>query len=327
VVAVENHEAISQILKEAAADSQIALANIVQGRRDGAIELLERQRSLTLTALGGLTDATTEVTSEVERAYALGTERGDVCAVVVRADIDAAKRLIKRWRPWPFDRRAQGVLKKMPLFAKITLLERLPQDLVDEITRLNCEPRRWCANRRYLKEKNGRPAVVTVDELTPTFFLKQLRNIACKLNTSAILSPLNYLPLKDTHGKIPSYESQLLDLSCSPEACDEVGDLDCMPADSPDDSCDAPVDTDSLELIKSQPGIRALLEIAERVATPREIELIDEIRLQVSEGRVKPNGRPNLAEAARVLQMNPTTARVHFRNLRKKALRAASKAN
>jgi hypothetical protein len=325
VVAVENHEAISQILKEAAADSQIALANIVQGRRDGAIELLERQRSLTLTALGGLTDATTEVTSEVERAYALGTERGDVCAVVVRADIDAARRLIKRWRPWPFDRRAQGVLKKMPLFAKITLLERLPQDLVDEITRLNCEPRRWCANRRYLKEKNGRPAVITVDELTPNFFVKQLRNIARKLNTLAILSPLNHLPLKDTHGKTPSYESQLLDSSSSPEACNEVGDLDCLSADSPDDSCDAPVDTDSLELTESQPRIGTLLDIAERVATRREIELIDEIRLQVSEGRVKPNGKPNLAAAARVLQWNPSTLRGHYRNLKKRALQAASK--
>src|SRR6202030_1082696 len=97
VVALENYEAMSQILKEAAADSQIALTNIIQGRRDGAIELLERQRSLTLTALGGLTDATTQVTSEVERAYALGTERGDVCAVVIHGDIEAAKRLIKRW--------------------------------------------------------------------------------------------------------------------------------------------------------------------------------------------------------------------------------------
>jgi len=326
VVAVENHEAISQILKEAAADSQIALANIVQGRRDGAIELLERQRSLTLTALGGLTDATTEVTSEVERAYALGTERGDVCAVVVRADIDAARRLIKRWRPWPFDRRAQGVLKKMPLFAKITLLERLPQDLVDEITRLNCEPRRWCANRRYLKEKNGRPAVVTVDQLTPNFFVKQLRNIALKVNTSAILSSLNYLPLKGTHGKTPSYESQLLDSGSSPEACDEVGNLDCLPAGSPDDSCDAPVDTDSLELTESQPRIGTLLDIAERVATRREIELIDEIRLQLSEGRLKPNGNPNMAEVGRAIEMNPSTARVNWANLKRKARKAVSKA-
>src|SRR6202043_3878706 len=102
--------------------SQIAFANIVQGQRDSAIELLERQRSLILTTLGGFTNAIRETMSEVERAYAIGTERGDVYAVVIRSDVDAAERLIRRWRPWPYDRRAQGVLKKMPHFAKIALL-------------------------------------------------------------------------------------------------------------------------------------------------------------------------------------------------------------
>jgi hypothetical protein len=180
---VANGGQISQVLQEIAAISQRALADAVQGLRASALEALEAQPRLMLAAgpvASGALDVFTEVASAFQRAHAPGTERGDVWAVVKSGDLEAAERLIKRWRPWPYDRRAQGILKKMPFSAKMSLLEKLPQDLVDETTRLKREPRRWRDNRVWLKE-NGRPAEITVRELTLTFFVRQLRTIALKV--------------------------------------------------------------------------------------------------------------------------------------------------
>jgi DNA-directed RNA polymerase specialized sigma24 family protein len=125
---------------------------------------------------------------------------------------DAVRRLFKRWRPYPFSTAGKKALDRMPRSIKANILRKLPDELLDELTKKSDdsttsalqsrewrgdEPREWRFGRAWKKLADGRPAMRRFVDLPLSQAVRALRSLLIRVNEHAILDAARFsLPLE-----------------------------------------------------------------------------------------------------------------------------------
>jgi DNA-directed RNA polymerase specialized sigma24 family protein len=125
---------------------------------------------------------------------------------------DAVRRLVKRWRPYPFSTAGKKALDRMPRSIKANIFRRLPDELLDELTQKSDdsttsalqsrewrgdEPREWRFGRAWKKLADGRPAMRRFVDLPLSQAVRALRSLLIRVNERAILDAARVsLPLE-----------------------------------------------------------------------------------------------------------------------------------
>jgi hypothetical protein len=237
--------------------------------------------------------------------------------------VEAAKRLVSRWNPFPFDPKVQFLWKILPREEREDLRERLSDWIMEACEELAAtRPRSWRFDRQWLKDATGRVVECKLQELPLPKPVKALRNSVRKKFEAAILQVASTRSLKDSDGVTLSRESQLSGIVSrnrrgvfvQNEAASVLDDHKSL-----DDSADVTPD-DSVEFVDALHKARADLELLEQcpIYTRREHELISHLRRQFDQGRV----RLNLSAAAQEMRIKASTAWVHHHNIIKKLPRA-----
>jgi hypothetical protein len=115
---------------------------------------------------------------------------------------DAVRRLVKRWRPYPFSTAGKKALDRMPRSIKANIFRKLPDDLLDELTKKSDnfttsalqrskwrgdQPRKWRFGRARKKLADGRPAMRRFVDLPLSQAVRALRSLLIRVNEHAIL--------------------------------------------------------------------------------------------------------------------------------------------
>lgn len=189
-----------------------------------------------------------------------------------RMRYEAIQRTTERWNLWPFDKRAQRLLQTFSKEQRTELQDSLLDWVVSSVDALEAEPaRQWRFRRQWL---GGGPR--RFDEIPLPAAVKALRNHVLKRFEQAIL------------------ECSARPVGTAPALFESTASAIEEPSDQP---LDVPEDFD-------------LLAALGQGATPRQREILTEIRLQIVV-EARPKLDTNLA--AERLHTQPATVRSHLR--------------
>jgi hypothetical protein len=228
--------------------------------------------------------------------------------------LEAANRLVRRWNPFPFDKKLQALWKKLPRKRREELREFRSIWVIEACEELAEKPRRWRFDRRWLKDAAGQRMECKVEELPLPKSVKALRNAVRNKLEAAILEFFEPRSFRDSdRARSGTVRRDHRDVFIQDEAVSVL--------DNPkpgDDSADMVLD-DSLELTDPLRKERSELELLEQcpVFTRRQRELIRHLRQRHPHGQ-----RINVSAAAREMGIKPQTGWVHWHNIKKKRTRA-----
>jgi hypothetical protein len=228
--------------------------------------------------------------------------------------LEAANRLVRRWNPFPFDKKLQALWKKLPHKRKKELRDFRNIWVIEACEELAEKPRPWRFDRRWLKDAAGHRVECKVEELPLPKSVKALRNSVRNKLEAAILEFFNTRSFRDSDSaKSGIVRRDHRDVFIQDEAASVLDNPKAA-----DDSADVVLD-DSLELTDTLHREQRELELLEHcpIFTRRRRELISRLRRQHPYGQ-----RINVSAAAREMGIKPQTGWVHWHNIKKKRTRA-----
>lgn len=236
--------------------------------------------------------------------------------------LEAADRLVRRWNPFPFSKKAKSLWKRVRPDRKEELREQRSLWVIEACEEfMKRAPRRWRFDRQWLKDAAGRLTECRFDELSLPKPVKAVRNAVIKRFEAAILESFASRSLRDSDGAIISSEPQSSGFGGRDQSGAFLQDDAVCALDNPkpgDESADVVLD-DSLALTDSLDEERRELELLEQcpIFTRRQRELISHLRQQHPHSQ-----RFNVSAAAREMGIKPQTGWVHWHNIKKKRTRA-----
>jgi hypothetical protein len=235
--------------------------------------------------------------------------------------LEAADRLVERWNPFPFCKKARAQWKWLRPGQKEDLRNQRSRWLVEACEELAEEPaRRRRFGAKWLKDAAGQWTECKLEELSLPKPARAVRTAVIKRFEAAILEIFACRSLEDSDGAITFSEPESFDFGrdqCGALNQDDAASVLDNPK-SGDESADVVLD-DSLALTDFLDEERRELELLEQcpIFTRRQRELISHLRQQ------RPHGQHlNISVAAREMGIKPDTGWVHWHNIRKKLPRA-----
>jgi DNA-binding CsgD family transcriptional regulator len=102
----------------------------------------------------------------------------------------ASENLIRRWNPYPFDRKAQRALKHAGAERRAELRDDLILNLLSVAAESARNPKPWRIARSWIKDANGALAKLTLLDLDVDDWLRALRTLAVKQYQKLVLDGL-----------------------------------------------------------------------------------------------------------------------------------------
>jgi DNA-binding CsgD family transcriptional regulator len=119
----------------------------------------------------------------------------------------ASENLIRRWNPYPFDRKAQRALKHAGSERRAELRDNLILNLLWVAAESARNPKQWRIGRSWIKDENGALAKLTLLDLDVDDWLRALRTLAVKQYEKLVLDgllPFASRGLRDSGGSSPA---------------------------------------------------------------------------------------------------------------------------